>query len=285
MLNALAVPLYSQFAGRKSRVRKAIVTTTISTFTAGELPVEIHTDEASMGAAAAARAARIMRDAVERTGSARVIIATGNSQYAFTDALAAEQVPWDAITVFHMDEYVGIDNQHPASFQRWIRERIADRMHPGNVEYISGEGDPELEAARYEQTLRVAPLDLVCMGIGENGHLAFNEPNIADFNDERWARVIELTPESMNQQVGEGHFPDLASVPTHAISLTIPALLSASYVQVCAPEARKAAAVRATLSDPISVACPATILRESPQATLFLEPGSASLLEKEQLGR
>lgn len=254
------------------------MTTTISQFTAGELDVEVYADEAAMGAAAAARAARILREAVERAGHARVVIATGNSQYAFTDALAAEPIPWAAITVFHMDEYIGIDDQHSASFQRWIRERIQERMHPARVEYLSGLGDPEAEAARYERELRAEPLDLVCMGIGENGHLAFNEPHVADFDDDRWARVIELTQESRRQQVGEGHFPDLASVPARAISLTIPALLSARNVQVCAPETRKASAVRSALMDPVDVACPATILRRSPQAVLFLEPRSASLL-------
>lgn len=252
---------------------------TMTTFTAGELTVEIHADEASMGAAAASRAARILRDCVARTGRARVVLATGNSQYAFTDALVVEDIPWNAITVFHMDEYVGIEDTHPASFQRWIRERVADRVHPAEVEYISGRGDPEIEAARYERALRSAPLDLVCMGIGENGHLAFNEPHVAAFDDERWARIIALTPESQYQQVGEGHFPDRASVPTHAISLTIPALLSARNVQVCVPEGRKAQAVRATLVDPIDVACPATILRASPQARLFLEPESADLID------
>lgn len=259
------------------RARK-VDTDMTTRFTVDDLPVEVHADEATMGAAAAARAARILREAVERSGGARLVVATGNSQYAFTDALVAEKVPWDAVTVFHMDEYIGIDDQHPASFQRWIRERIVDRVRPARVEYISGLGDAEVETRRYEQELRSAPLDLVCMGIGENGHLAFNEPYVADFDDRRWARVIELTPESQRQQVGEGHFPTLESVPTHAISLTIPALLSARHVQVCAPEARKAEAVKRTLTDPIGISCPATVLRRNPQALLFLEPESASLL-------
>lgn len=252
---------------------------TLTSFTADALPVEVHDTEDAMGAAAAERAATVIRDAVAARGTARVVIATGNSQYAFTDALAQHDLPWEHVEVFHMDEYVGVDDTHPASFQRWIRERIAERYSPKAVHYISGEGDPEVEAARYEAELRSAPLDLVCMGIGENGHLAFNEPFEADFDDERWARIIELTPESQQQQVGEGHFPDLASVPKTAISLTIPALLSAAHVQVCAPEARKAAAVRATLTEEISNACPGTILRRSPQATLFLEPDSAALLD------
>jgi glucosamine-6-phosphate deaminase len=254
------------------------VSSSIETFMAGQLAVEIYDSEAAMGAAAATRAAHVLREAVANRGHARAVIATGNSQYAFTDALVAEDVPWSHVTIFHMDEYVGIESDHSASFQRWIRERIEDRLHPAHVEYISGLGDPETEALRYEGALREAPLDLVCMGIGENGHLAFNEPYAADFADERWARVIALTDESKRQQVNEGHFPDLDHVPSHAISLTIPALLSAAKVQVCVPETRKSVAVRATIGNEISTACPSTILRESPQATLFLEPDSAALL-------
>jgi glucosamine-6-phosphate deaminase len=252
---------------------------TTSAFTADSLRVEVFADEQEMGRAAARGAAEALRAAVADGGHARVVMATGNSQFAFQDALLDEDVPWSQVTVFHMDEYVGIGADHPASFQRWIKERVEDRLHPARVEYISGGGDPEAEAARYEALLREAPLDLVCMGIGENGHLAFNEPGATDFDDERWARVIELTQESQDQQVGEGHFPDRASVPTQAISLTVPALLSASRVQVCVPERRKAAAVRATILDPVSPACPSTALRGAAHATLFLDAESASQLD------
>ncbi len=233
-----------------------------------------------MGRAAAANTAHILRAAVAERGSARVVIATGNSQFAFTDALADHDVPWDRVTVFHMDEYVGIDAGHSASFRRWIRERVEDRFAPRDVEYIVGDvADVQAECDRYEQALRAAPLDLVCMGIGENGHLAFNEPFDARFDDDRWVRVITLQPESRAQQVGEGHFGTLDEVPAEAISLTIPALLSARQVQICAPEKRKAAAVARALRDEVSTACPATILRRTPQARLFLEPDSAGMID------
>ncbi|HEY9292987.1 MAG TPA: 6-phosphogluconolactonase [Microlunatus sp.] len=247
----------------------------------GELIVQVHPDEAALGAAAAAGAAAAIRSALSAKGQARVVIATGNSQYAFVDALADQDIDWSGVTVFHMDEYVGVDANHPASFQRWIRERIEERFQPRKVEYIRGHGDAEAEAARYEALLREESLDLVCMGIGENGHLAFNEPGTADFGDDRWARVITLTEESQRQQVGEGHFPDMASVPKTAISLTIPALLSAERVQVCAPESRKAKAVHEALTAEVSNACPATILRTRSNAILFLEPRSAELLSDE----
>ncbi|CAM3321210.1 6-phosphogluconolactonase [Occultella aeris] len=251
----------------------------IQQFVAGELPVAVYASEAEMGAAAAASAAQVIRDTVAAKGHARVVIATGNSQFAFVEALKDQDVPWSDVTAFHMDEYVGIDENHTASFRRWIRERIEEPFAPAKVEYIIGDApDPQAAADAYEGLLREAPLDLVCMGIGENGHLAFNEPFDADFDDERWTRIITLTSESVLQQVGEGHFPDEAATPRTAISMTIPALLSATHVQVCAPEARKARAVARALSEDVSTACPATKLRESPNARLFLEPASASLL-------
>ena len=251
---------------------------TVRSFAADELKVEVYESERAMGASAADRATEAIRQAVRERGEARVVIATGNSQYAFVEALIERDVPWDAVTVFHMDEYVGMEADHPASFQRWIRERIEDRVHPRRVEYIAGLGDAGVEAERYEQLLKAAPLDLVCMGIGENGHLAFNEPFEADFTDETWVRVITLTPESRRQQVGEGHFPSIDDVPQSAITLTVPALTSARAVQVCVPERRKADAVKKTLELEVSPALPSTYLRTLPQATLFLDPASASLL-------
>jgi glucosamine-6-phosphate deaminase len=156
---------------------------------------------------------------------------------------------------------------------------FARPFSPAVVHYIDGDqADPVAEARRYEELLRAAPIDLVCMGIGENGHIAFNEPYQADFDDPSWVRIITLDEKSRKQQVGEGHFPDIESVPETAISLTVPALLAPTHVQAAAPERRKAEAVRATLTDEISNACPATILRNKEHAVLFLDPASASLL-------
>lgn len=251
------------------------MTTPVDEFTVEALTVQVHESETDLGTAAAARAASLLRQAVAARGEARVVLATGNSQLRFTEALQEQDVPWHRVVAFHMDEYIGIDADHPASFRRWMRERVEGPLGV-RMEYIHGDvADIPAECARYEKLLREAPLDLVCMGIGENGHLAFNEPGIADFEDTRWVRVVELTPESRAQQVGEGHFPDLAETPRRAISLTIPALLSARDVQVCTPEARKASAVEAALSEPVSPACPATILRRTPNAVLFVELASA----------
>ena len=168
---------------------------------------------------------------------------------------------------------------HPASFQRWIRERIEDTLHPRHVEYIRGDTtDVAAECARYEAALRSAPIDVVLLGIGENGHLAFNEPFAADFDDRQWVREIVLDPVSRRQQVGEGHFPDVESVPRTAISLTVPALLAPDVLVVSVPERRKADAVRLALTGPVDTSCPASILRTTPKATLLLDEESASQL-------
>ncbi len=234
-----------------------------------------------LGRAAAALTAAAVRTAVAERGSARVAMATGNSQLEMVAALLQHtDVPWSEVTVFHLDEYVGMDADHPASFRRWIRERIEEPLRPRTVHYIQGDApDSEAECRRYEGLLRSAPLDLVCMGIGENGHIAFNEPDRTDFEDRAWARVIELDDVSRAQQVGEGHFPSVRDTAKHAISLTVPALLSARTVHVAVPERRKAEAVRATLTDDISPSCPATVLRHQDHALLFLDRDSASLVD------
>lgn len=241
-----------------------------------QLVVEVYPDAGAMGHAAARRLAEALRSAVATKGRARLVAATGNSQFPLIANLAGEDIPWSRVTVFHMDEYIGIDADHPASFRRWIHEQIEAPYSPERVEYLVGDApDIDAEIDRYEAALRARPIDAVCMGIGENGHLAFNEPGAADFDDVRWVRRIELLATSRTQQVNEGHFPTVADVPASAISLTIPALLSAETVIVCAPEARKAAAVRDCLEGPVTVECPASILRRTPHATLMLDKESS----------
>jgi glucosamine-6-phosphate deaminase len=251
------------------------------TFRAGEMRVLVFPSGPALGAAAAEHTARILAGAVAERGSARVIMATGNSQLAFVAALRERaEIPWQNITVFHMDEYAGMGDDHPASFRKWIRERVATPLRPGEVQYLQGDAaDLAAECRRYEAALRAAPLDLVCMGIGENGHIAFNDPPVADFRDPVWVKIVELDEACRRQQVGEGHFAGFDDVPTHALSLTVPALLAPRALQVVAPERRKAEAVRDALAGPVSTACPASILREQPHATLFLDSESAALLD------
>ena len=196
---------------------------------------------------AADDAAAVLCGAVEARGAANAMFATGNSQLAFLDALMGRPVEWARIAVFHMDEYVGVGADHPAGFGRYIRERIAARAHPGAVHYMRGTGDLQTECDRYAGLLREHPLDLCCLGVGENGHLAFNDPPVADFDDPVDVKVVGLDVACRQQQVNEGHFPSIADVPTHAITVTIPALLRATHVLAIVPEARKAAPVAAAL--------------------------------------
>jgi len=243
-----------------------------------QLAVEIHPDPAAMGAAAAQLAAQIIRDSVSVRGVANVILATGNSQLAFFESLRAiPDIPWPAVNAFHMDEYVHLAPGHPAGFPLTLRRNIIDHVPLGNFFPVPGLAT-DLEAAcrGYEFLLRAHPADLCCLGIGENGHLAFNEPGDADFNGPQWVKVITLSETSRRQQVGEGHFPSLEDTPTQAITLTIPALLAAQHVLAIAPESRKAEAVYHTLHDEISAACPATVLRKTPHARLFLDADSAA---------
>ena len=170
---------------------------------------------------------------------------------------------------------------HPASFRRYMRERVASRLPLKEFHYLEGDtADADAEARRYEALLRAHPLDLCCCGIGENGHLAFNDPPVADFADPRDVKVVPLELASRRQQVGEGHFATLDDVPTHAITVTIPALLRAGSVLVIVPEARKAQPVHDALYGAISTACPSSILRRYPNATLYLDAESSARLPR-----
>jgi len=243
------------------------------------LRVEVHQDTAALARSAADQAAAVLVKAVEESGAASAMFATGNSQLAFVDALVegTPGVPWDRVVVFHMDEYVGVGPDHPAGFRRWIRERIVDRARPQTAYLMDGLADPAAECARYTGWLRAHPLDLCCLGIGENGHLAFNDPP-ADFADPLDVKVVGLDRACRQQQVGEGHFPSIDDVPTDALTVTVPALLRAGAVIAVVPELRKAEPVRAAVLGPVSEACPASALRTAGNATLHLDRGSASAL-------
>jgi glucosamine-6-phosphate deaminase len=251
-------------------------------FRAGSLLVQVHDGLDALARAAAADAAAVVRAAIAERGEAAVMLATGNSQLAFLARLVTHaDVDWSRVTAFHMDEYVGLPPSHPASFQRYMRERVAARLPVKQFHYLQGDtGDAEAEARRYEALLRAHPLDLCCCGIGENGHLAFNDPPDADFEDPADVKIVRLDDASRRQQVGEGHFDGIDDVPTHAITVTIPALLRARRVLAIVPEARKATAVQAALEGPITTACPASILRDHANATLYLDRDSAGSLRR-----
>lgn len=242
------------------------------------LNIEVHPDRNYMGAAAGARAAAILRAALARQGQARLVVASAPSQQELIAALtSAPDLDWSRITVFHMDEYAGLPAGHPATFRAWQEDHLLSKITPAVFHGIRGEDpDPAAEAQRYTALLREAPVDLVCMGIGENGHIAFNDPPVADFSDPLTVKRVELDAACRQQQVHDGCFPDFAAVPTHALTLTCPALLAGQAIVCVVPGARKADAVRAALLDPITPDCPATVLRRHGNAVLYLDEASAA---------
>ena len=244
-----------------------------------QLRVSVFDTVTALAAAAADDLAAILRQAIAERGTTAAIFATGNSQRAFYQALQArDAIAWERITVFHMDEYLGLDAQHPASFRRILQERLVAGVRPRAFYGIAGDApDVGAELARYTELLKAHQPVACVMGIGENGHLAFNDPP-ADFTTGRMIHVVTLIESCRQQQVGEGHFARLEDVPRQAISLTVPALLTPRHILVIAPEARKAAAVRAALEDAITPDCPASILRTAPHAHLYLDWDSAELL-------
>ncbi len=252
----------------------------IRSFTVDALPVRVFASQSAMSDDAAFTVREILADALARQGQARVILATGNSQIDFLSRLAAlGGVDWSCVTLFHMDEYIGLDRDHPACFRRYLRERVERVLHPRAFHYIEGDApDAHIECARYAALLRAEPVDLCCLGVGENGHLAFNDPPVADFNDPHAVKIVEMDHACRMQQVGEGHFPNAEAMPKHAVTLTIPMLCSAKKLVCLCPETRKAAVVKTMLQGPIATSCPASILRTQPHALLLLDKDSASLL-------
>lgn len=247
-----------------------------------QLQVNVFATKAALGAAAAEEASSVLKAAVAERGEANVILATGNSQLSFLNAIRAmTDVPWRNINVFHMDEYVNLPAGHSASFPLFLRRHLLDEVRPKAFYPVPGDAvDLEAACKAYEKLLREHPADLCVMGIGENGHIAFNDPPWADFNDPSWVKVVELDQRSRQQQVGEGHFGSLAEVPTHAITVTIPALLAAKRLLVLVPEMRKAEAVEKSMFGPVTPDVPASILRQTAHAHLYLDSESASLLPR-----
>ena len=248
-------------------------------FKKGKLIVNISQNEQLAGEASAAFVAKHLNEAIETKGHANIILATGASQFAFLEAIKKLDIDWSKVTAFHLDEYIGISPTHPASFRKYLKEKIIDDVKPKKMYYINGDvEDVDKEIANYEKLLKDYPADVACIGIGENGHIAFNEPDIADFNDPKLVKVVQLDDVSRNQQLGEGWFPALEDVPKEAISLTIPAMMNAKVISCMVPDKRKAEAVYNTLNGKISTDCPATILRKHDNTVLFLDKDSASKL-------
>jgi glucosamine-6-phosphate deaminase len=253
--------------------------------TAGRLAVEIHADRPKLGLAAARAAASYLHDVIAANGEARVVFACAPSQDEFYTSLLEvsrsghTQVDWSRVTVFHMDDYVGLAGSHPQSFRTYLRAHFLSHVkvrqfHPLPAE----EPDAAAVAARYSALLAEKPIDFIGMGIGENGHIAFNDPPVADFDDPHLVKVVELDQACRQQQVNDGCFPTLADVPRHAFTLTVSIFRRATRLSIHVPGPRKADAVKATVEGPIVTACPASILRLHPAATLYVDVAAAKLL-------
>ena len=240
--------------------------------------MEVYKDRKSMGARAASAVAEKLKSILASGKNARMIFAAAPSQNELLDALVSTPgIDWSKVTAFHMDEYVGLKAGAPQSFGVFLRDRIFGMVKFGKVHYISScPADTDHECESYSALLAAAPIDIVCLGIGENGHIAFNDPDVADFNDPKRVKVVDLDHRSRQQQVNDGCFSSIAEVPRQAITLTIPTLISSNYMYAVVPGKTKADAVRRTIKGEINTACPASILRRHENAMLFLDADSAS---------
>lgn len=243
--------------------------------------VRILETKEEMGKAAAERAAGILKKAIKEKNEAAFVAATGASQFEFLEALTnVTSVDWSRTIMFHLDEYIGIAESHPASFRKYLKERLIVKVHPGLVYLINGDArDAQLECERLNRIISKKEIDVSFVGIGENGHLAFNDPP-ADFNTEKPYIVVELDEACRRQQLGEGWFKSFDEVPRRAISMSVKQIMKSKNIICTVPDTRKAQAVKDCLQGNVSPYHPASILRKHNNAFLFLDRNSAKLLEK-----
>ena len=243
--------------------------------TVDRLKVNVYANRRELGTAAGKAAAARIKDLLGKKDRIRMIFAAAPSQNEFLETLVADkEIDWTRITAFHMDEYIGLPNDAPQKFSRFLSERLFDIVKPGTVHLIDSSNTIEAECKRYGDLIREAPIDIVCLGIGENGHIAFNDPPVADFNDPFVIKPVELDDACRQQQVNDGCFAKFDDVPTHALTLTIPTLMSGAYLYCMVPGPTKRNAVQRTLNGSISTECPSTILRTHPNCTLYVDRDS-----------
>lgn len=256
----------------------------ITEFIKDNLTVKVYQSSEDIAVAAAEFVASKLELAIREKGTANLILGTGASQLAFLKHLQKQKIEWKKIIVFHLDEYKGMPETHPASFRKYLKERILENVKPKEAHYLNGDAsDVNSEVLRYEALLKRHSIDVACIGIGENGHIAFNDPPVADFNDPKLVKEVELDEGCRRQQLGEGWFPSMDDVPTHALSLTIPAIMRCKTVSCLVPDERKAQAVFNSLKEEITTACPASILKTHSDAVLFLDSQSSSKLDLHQI--
>jgi glucosamine-6-phosphate deaminase len=248
--------------------------------TSQDLKVKIYDNRSLMGAAAAAAAGHRIRELLENKAEVNIIFAAAPSQNEFLAALLQENLDWSQINAFHMDEYVGLNKDASQGFGNFLKDRLFGKAPFRSVHYLNGNAeDLEQECRRYSNLLAEHPTDIVCMGIGENAHIAFNDPHVADFQDPKLVKVVDLDEECRNQQVNDGCFQAIGEVPTHALTLTVPALTKAGTIFCMVPGERKAVAVYHTINGEVTETYPSTILRNHADAILFLDQDSSKLVK------
>jgi len=254
----------------------------VSAFEVENLQVRIFSNRREMGKAAGQSVAEKMREILRMRKALSIVFASAPSQTEFLEELSQSPgIDWSKVTAFHLDEYIGLSGEAPDSFGHFLGVKLFEKVHPNNVYYLNGMAeDFDAECKRYAGLLNDHPLDVACIGIGENGHLAFNDPPFANFQDPLLVKIVELDLVSRQQQVRDGCFQNLEEVPQKAITLTIPAILSTPFIYCVVPASSKAEAVRRTLEGPISESCPASILRTHKDAILFLDRDSAQWIKR-----
>ena len=249
-----------------------------------DLSVKICASSEELSEKAALLAIDYLKSLLAQQDTVSIVLATGNSQLQFLDALLRNSdLDWSRMVLFHLDEYLGIGANHPGSFRYYLSSKVEQRVKPNKFHYIEGDAlQPIEECDRYTKLLQKYAIDLCLLGVGDNGHIAFNEPSVADFEDTETVKIVKLETKTRQQQVNGGYFPNLDAVPQYAYTLTIPAICRAKQILCLAPGKKKADIIKSMFYGAISPECPASILRKQPQATLFLDRDAASLVMKDE---
>ncbi len=241
--------------------------------------ISIHDTKEALGIAAARKGAQLINEAIRNNGEAFIVVATGSSQFEMLSALTSARISWSRVTAFHLDEYIGLPESHNASFRRYLKERFANHVPLKEFHYINGEADPQTECSRLNALIRKHPVDVAFIGIGENGHLAFNDPP-ADLETEEPYLVVELDDACRMQQHGEGWFPSVEAVPATAISMSVRQIMKSGSIICTVPDERKAMAVKNAVEGQVSPEVPASVLTGHKQAWMFLDKESSCLLRR-----
>lgn len=251
----------------------------VKEFCKDKLRVQVYSSRQAMGEGAAQEAVAYLKELLTEQEQVNIIFAAAPSQNEFLAAMASSDVDWTRVNAFHMDEYIGLTKEAPQGFGNFLRRAIFDKVPLRSVHYLNGQTEPYKACEEYAKLLEENPVDVVFMGIGENGHIAFNDPHVADFEDKEMVKVVDLDQKCRQQQVNDGCFATIDDVPTHAMTLTIPALYRAKRLFCVVPAATKAWAVNETVSGEISAQCPASVMRRHDNATLYIDNESSKLLK------